>query len=233
MERRILRHIVLLSCIFICGNGYSETKEHAKLWNTAIIQGPITKDEKILFYLQPQLVLIDNKYKFDNGLIYLGVGYQVATNVTIWLINGLSAVKQESTGNWLKRDTLRQQLNWVISDTEDISVTSTSRLEQRKQFSESQINLRFRQNVTLRIPIKIWKDHSIVIFDEGFFNLNHPKWISGNSLFVQNRAFIGLGTQFTKAVSLDSGYMNQYRFRETNEIDNVLFLRVNVTLTSS
>jgi hypothetical protein len=128
-------------------------------------------------------------------------------------------------------DTIRQQIDWHVIANDAITIVSLSRLEERKNYAEPQWALRLRERLVVRIPFKSWKNHSFVTFDEVFLDLNNPAWINSNSLFGQNRAFIGIGTQLSKFVGFDIGYLNQFETKTTgNQVNNVLYLIFNVAL---
>jgi hypothetical protein len=219
---RLLIGLLLLPTISV-----AETKEQTKSWSMAIITGPLSADKRIKYYLQPQLSLIDDKYKIHSLFGYVGVGYQLDSYKIIWLMNGYSWIKQ-SNGGIRHIDTIREQLNWNMSEVCMPYASSITRLEQRKNLDEPTWNFRLRQQILLRLPFESWPGHALVTFDEVFLNLNNPKWVHATSFFDQNRFFIGIGTTITPEVEFDIGYLNQYVFKNTDEMSNVLQMRLNV-----
>lgn len=226
-EIRLFFLAVSLIGIFCCQRAVAETKEHLKNWDTLIISGPLSSESKFKYYLQPQLNLIDDKYKFNTAFLYAGIGYQYASNMTFWLMDGYVDLKKIN-GQVEHINVIRQQLDWDIVNTASLIFSSTSRLEERKNFAETEWAYRVRERLTLRVPFPQWEDHSLVLFDEAFFNINHPAWITSNSFMQQNRAFIGIGTVLSKQVSFDIGYLNQYVMNNTDSLNNVLYLAFNV-----
>lgn len=218
---------ILLFFVIIPSLAYAVTDHYDKNWDTAIITGPLSNDKKIKYYIQPRLELIDNKYKFHSAFLFVGGGIQTQPNLIFWLMNSWTHTKRLN-GSEENLYTLREQVNWDFFRNSTLSATSLTRVEERKNTVESTWLARFRENITLRLPFKHWENHSLVLFDEVFINLNHPNWINSNALIEQNRLFIGIGTQFSKAISLDAGYMNQALFKNTDEVNNVLYLALNM-----
>lgn len=206
---------------------FAKTKEQTKSWNIAIITGPLSADKRIKYYLQPQLNFIDDKYKFHNVLGYVGLGYQFDAYKIAWLMNGYTWGKT-SKGHIHRIDIIREQLNWDMSEVGLQQVSGMTRLEERKDLNEPTWNLRLRQQIMLRVPFESWPGHAFVLYDEIFFNLNHPAWIQTSSFVDQNRIFIGINKTFSSEVGLDIGYLNQYLFKKQDEMSNVLQIRLNV-----
>lgn len=217
---------ILLLCYSVLG--YCETRQFTKIWGGAVITGPLSSDRKIQYYFQPRLNLIDDKYKFHSAFAFIGPGYAFTPAVTAWLLYGYD-VTQSTSGHIHHIETIREQANWTLFHNDRLTVVSTSRLDERKQTTDPTWAFRIRQMITLRLPFKSWESHSLVLFDELFFNINHPSWINSNTFLEQNRTFVGIGTQFTPQTSLDLGYLNQYQMRIPNDLkSNVLFAQLNV-----
>lgn len=228
LRQSLIKKMIGMLLVIFCINAQGETLHHTKLWSQAIIIGPLSVDHKIQYYIQPQLNLIDNKYKYQTALLYLGVGYQVERQLTLWLMNGL-VNSRRLNGTYLHEDILRQQANWVFFQRDPIAFFSITRIEERKSSDESQWSLRIRQRLGLRAPFSAFPHYALVVYDEAFFDLNHPAWINTNSVLEQNWAYIGIRAILTKEVSLDVGYLNQYLLRQTDQMNNVLYLTLNVT----
>lgn len=224
--RRIISSLILLS--LSSASFGNDIKEHTKLWSTAVLIGPLTNDTKIKYYLEPQLRLIDDKYKFEEAFIYAGIGYQIMPDLILFL-GDASVFSRKTTGKYVHENRVWQQANWSVINNNSFNLLSRTRLEERKNLSESQWAVRLRERLMFRIPLQNWVNHSLVLFDEVFFDVNHPKWIGNNSVFAQNRAFIGIGIQISKQTSFDIGYLNQYQFTNPNQMGNILLLSLNIT----
>lgn len=219
-----------LFTLFLCVLGLfflkvanANTRHHTKSWNNLVVSGPLSADKKIRYFLQPGLNLIDNAYKFGNTFLFAGIGRVLNPDMTIWLMDGYS-VSRNSAGKYFQRNTLRQQFDWITYRCHNQTLTSTTRLEERKQVSASPIAVRVRQRFWLRLPLQSAPQYYLSLFDE-VFNINNPAWISTNSFFNENRLFIGFGKQITPAFAIDFGYMNQFLNHNISQVNNVIFLR--------
>jgi hypothetical protein len=216
------KHCCLLIAILFCPIAFATN--HTDSWNSAIITGPISKDKKFQYYIQPGLSFEDDEYKYRSTYLYLGAGYQMSHTVTVWLMNAWHN-RLKASGKTLNIETIRQQIDWNVVANESWSLNSVSRLEERKDYAQPQWLLRGREKLTLRVPIKTWQNHSFVTFDEVYLNFNNPLWINNNNIFDLNNVFIGIGTQLSPIVSFDLGYLNQYVMRTTgNKNNNVIYL---------
>jgi hypothetical protein len=220
--------LVFLIAVGFCQLVFSNT--HTEMWSQAIITGSISKDKKIKYYIQPELSFEDDEYKYRSSNLYLGAGYQISPTIIVWLMNGLHD-NRHPNGSYENINSIRQEVDWNIIPSGPHTLMSIARLEQRKNFIEPQWYVRAREKLTLRIPLSSWQNHSFVTFEEVILNFNNPAWINCNSVFNQNRAFIGIGTTLSKYVEFDLGYLNQYSLRTGgNQVNNVLYLLFNVAL---
>ncbi len=199
-----------------------------KLWLSSKWVGPLRGDhDAAKYYFDAHLNLIDDKHALEQAYASIGVGYQTSATVQFFLVNSY-VVSERLNGQIRQEYRLWQQANWVMHDSPSYSLASRTRLEERKDFAAAPIAVRFREMVTVRVPIANWPRHYYMAFDEVFFNLNHPDWVS-DSFFQQNRAFIGVSTDISKTVSVDVGYMNQYVFGNSQQCNNVLYINFNVS----
>jgi hypothetical protein len=202
------------------------TESYSKYWSVATIIGPLPN--KFKYYFEPQLRLINDPYVFNQLLLLGGLGYQFHPTLIFFLGPGW-ILTRNTQGLMIHEDRLWEQLNWQALNTSKLNLLSRTRLEERKNTAYSAIALRFRERMWVRIPIGPSDTYFFSCFDELFFNLNHPKWVSPY-FFEQNRTFIGFGTQITKSTLIDVGYLNQYIHAETNELNNVWLLSFTVNL---
>lgn len=201
-------------------------ESYDKYWSVAIITGSLEKSPSFKYYLEPQLRLIDDNRVFNQLLLLGGLGYQINTNMTVYLGPGWILSKTPQ-GNKTHEKRLWEQLNWMLLSTPNLNINSRTRLEERKDTNASQMAIRLRERVWMKVPIKNSDKVSFSFFNEIFLNLNHPQWVSPY-LFEQNRAFIGISTQISKSTVIDAGYLNQYIHAVKNRLDNVLLLSFTV-----
>jgi hypothetical protein len=72
-----------------------------------------------------------------------------------------------------------------------------------------QTRFRPRQMIRFTHPLEAEPRLSLIAWDEVFVRVNSTHW-GGLNGFDQNRAFAGLGWNFTPKVRTELGYLNQY-----------------------
>lgn len=225
---RYLKIVLFLSgCVAVCNPLFALTK-HTGLWTGAVVVGPARFGPEIKYYADAQLKLIDDPYKFDEVYSSIGLGKQVNKNWLLFIVNRLSAAKQITNGAMNYEYRLWQEANWRQNLALIYDLSTRSRLEERKRFSQPAIAVRFRQRIMLRKILAWWRGHSFVVYDELFFNLNRPVWVV-DSCVEQNRFFIGFGTIVSKKTSVDIGYLNKYQFGNARQMTNILAINFNIT----
>lgn len=210
---------------------FATVKQHAKVWNFTSVIRPLSKDEKLKYYLLNELKFNDDKYKFNEEAFWLGLGYQPNSDLSVWISDGYYLTKSLVTGGFYNENVIREEIDYVLINASNklkLQLLNTTRFEERKRAFETQWSIRIRQLFTLILPFSLWENYSLLLFDESFYNLNHPKWIHSNSLLEQNRIFIGIRYQISKFVSFDAGYLNQYQMRNTDENSNVFYSSLNI-----
>ena len=109
-------------------------------------------------------------------------------------------------------------------------ISSRTRLEHRFINRNSGIAWRLRQQLLAKFRISCNEKIRPVIFDEIFFNLNHPKWVS-NSTINQNRILLGCDVYFSEKNFIRIGYMNRYATAEPkNMMFHILWLAVHIKI---
>lgn len=81
----------------------------------------------------------------------------------------------------------------------------------RRETGSYKFNQRSRGSVSARIPLAVNNDFSkglyVAIQNELFLNTQH-KERDNNSIFDQNRAYVGLGYRWSKKIDTEIGYLN-------------------------
>ena len=218
---------LIILCSLVGMQSANSTQSYNKAWAVATLIGSMPVNPAFKYYLEPQIRFIDDTYFFNQALQLGGLGYQINKNIMVFAGPGWIITKTPE-GESTHETRFWQQINWLMLSNPNLN--SRTRLEQRKRTDVAPMAVRFRQRVWMRIPFKKWERYSFSINDELFFNLNHPSWVSPY-LFEQNRAFVGISTQLTKAMIVDIGYLNQYNrsSRTTNYSDHVFLLSFSIT----
>lgn len=229
MNLKVKGIFCFLSSVFIYSTGFADTQNFGTFWLTGVFIGPlVTTYKQWKYYLEPRLVLIDDRYGRDEEHIYFGTGYQITPNFTPFI--GAAYFFSENTeGVIAHENVLWQQFHWKIYHSKLFNVANRSRLEERKNTLFSEWATRLREQITLKIPFHNTQ-YSLSTYNECFFNFTHPYWVS-DKFFAENRFFLGIERQISKAASFDLGYLEQTKWQRQNRnlLTHGLYIRLNVT----
>ena len=228
----LLKNAVSLLMLFLCYSAFGDdVQQNSKLWTSLIVGGPLTEDQTFEYYVESQARFVENRDdKFDQVAGGGGIGYRYTPNLAFWFGDSWTTTNDPIEGpNHENR--IWQQVSWNAINNDSFNISTRTRLEQRKDLNEPEWAARLRQQVTLRVPIKKLKQgYFFVTYDEIFFNLNHPQWVSGQTV-SQNRGFIGIAIPTSKRTSLEVGYLNQFLFgNNSDQMNHFLYLSLRIKL---
>lgn len=217
--------IYFLACLMM-ENSYASTST-SKVWSSFTVNG--TKGDT-LYYVEPQVRLIDRNgdpFDMNQFLLNMGLGRSVSSQWQLWIGQTFATNSQDADPGDYEEYRLWQQAVWNNA-YRNITMTSRSRLEERKSFDYSELSYRFRERLLTSFPLT----HviSLELSDEIFFNLNHANWIATNTL-DQNRAYIGFAQKISNTWSFGVGYMSQYLSTSPAQWDNVLVLNLRLNMS--
>lgn len=218
-------YLAMLLIFFVQASYANDLELHTKAWFGWTQTGKLACNSNFLYYLDAELEFIDDRYKFEEAYGSFGFGYKTLPNLNLFLGNTY-LVSKKTSGIVEQQYRLWQQADWAIVKSISYSLSSRTRLEERKNFTYSAISVRLREKATMTIPLANYRNLSVIISDEVFFNLNRPVWVP-QRFFEQNRAFIGFGKNISKYGVLVIGYMNQYQLTQPNQMSNILYVSVN------
>lgn len=202
-----------------------ELVEHTKIWSALQLSVAMTEDKKWNYYVEPQLRLVDDKYKFNEALLRMGIYYQVLPELSLWL--GVQrGYALRLYGKSEQVSVLWERLNWDIVNNQRIIFNSRSILEERKNLVYSQIANRLRERLSMKFPLK-YQGYFLVLTDEAFIQLNRPHWVT-DRVFSQNRASIGLQVPVNQCVNYEVGYLNQLQYNTPRQMSSVVYVNVAV-----
>ncbi|SMF97357.1 Protein of unknown function [Methylomagnum ishizawai] len=194
--------------------GLAATNNMAGNWDSVTLSGhfgalsPRLKDFRWQFLEQTRLRDDSPEgFRFSENLLFSQLGYAINDHASVWLgyvhdwIHPLDKLAFQESRPY-------EDFLW-ISAFGDLKLTSRSRLEQRINQTTGNLGVRARQMLQLNYPLRfIHDDLGVYVGDEvlGYLNTNH----FGPTGFSENRAFAGLGFQFTQRMGADLGYLGQY-----------------------
>lgn len=203
-------------------NGFA-TQNFTKEWTLFTFNGHY---DDFLFYVEPQLRLVNRTGVFEQFLFNIGGGKEVLPHIQFWLGN---TATNYGLNNELVTDVTRgvdseyrpwQQI--ILTDQNKFgSFLFRNRLEERHANDKGQWSARFRERTYWTIPLTHYQD--IVISDEFFFNVKKAHWITTKT-FDQNRVYFGIQQHVTKNFNFSVCYMNQYINKRIIPEDNNVFV---------
>lgn len=194
-----------------------------KMWSLLTLSGDYGK---IVYYIEPQLRLINRDNPFQQFLANAGMGYKVIPNWQIWFGQTFSADSQDAVAGSFDEYRLWQQVIWKRR-LPFVSLISRTRFEERKSLFFTNWAYRLRQRLLLNKPLT---NHlSLVMSNEIFFNMNGASWIITDRL-DQNRAYLGVEQQISEITYLGLGYMNQYLSTPIPQSNHVLWINWRIDL---
>lgn len=182
------------------------TEDDLNIWTAQVVT--IKTGDKLRIRLEAQERFTDDASRLGQLLLRPAVGYQVNDDLSVY--GGYAYVLTNPEGPAKSNEhRFFQEVNLRLINTDNITVTSRNRLEQRTWEEIGGTALRYRNQVALRA--KISENNKLVLYTEPFIGLN-TKGFQRNGVGVW-RNFIGISIPVSKELSLTPGYLNQYSFR--------------------
>lgn len=209
---------VILASLF-CFNAYADNspKHAASIWDDMQFFGSILNSNKWKYKVEVDIHSppINNTNEIYEDTLGAGIGRVLNENQEIWAgYDVLPVIDDEGEVNLEQR--LWQEFPWNIFENSKTKWLLRTRLEERKFEHASDIALRWRQRVTVTIKQPMFNHATPVIYDEIFVGLNKVDWVP-HKLINQNRLFLGFIMPAGKDKSLQIGYLNQYKFNNTQD----------------
>lgn len=224
---RILTVLTRLACLFYgLTINAREPQQGLAYWTDLTLTGKLIPSSHWLYWFEVQ-----NRYHMTAGktqitLLRSALGVAYSDSLSLWCgyqwnsINGLTEGKQQ--------EIFWQQAIWRALNRPHLSLTLRSRFEFRHPVDRHDWAYRLREQLTLKLPNDRCPFITPVIYDEIFFNLNHPIWVN-QGLLSQNRLFMGIDIPLSKSVTLETGYMQQYQAsRHDKFLNHVLMTTLNI-----
>ncbi len=219
----ILKRFLFTAVLFtttICGFAQSFSKTGS--WGLITVVLPGSVEHRWGGYMELQTRTNEMLFKqFYYTEVKGGVSYNFTNNFSALIGTGRYTTynyKDVDAGPTIKEDRLWEQFT-LLEYFDRIKIENRVRIEQR--WLNSAYRNRFRYRLNLIVPFNHPKIQAgtvfTSVFDEVFFNNKAPN-------FERNRISATLGYQFTKAISLQAGWMNQYNNlpASTNDKNNMM-----------
>lgn len=220
-----LKRITLAVVLFITTlSGFAQSLDKTGSWGLITVVLPGSVDHRWGGYTELQIRTNEMLYKqFYYFEVKGGVSYNFSNNFSVLLGTGRYNTynyKDVGAGPTVKEDRLWEQFT-LLEYLDRVKLENRVRIEQR--WLNGDYRNRFRYRLNAIIPFnhpKIQAGTAFAsVFDEVFFNNKSPN-------FERNRVSATLGYQFTKTISLQAGWMNQYNNlpASTNDKNNMMMV---------
>lgn len=193
-------------------------------WTLLAAQGRINDNILVQAEVQPRLT--DNASRLGQVQVSASLGYKF--NKTITGVAGYTFAHSDPADGPAKDEhRLFQQIAYPIGKLGDTSFTARTRLEERVIVNSQDVVWRFRQQVRAQVPLTDGKGPVLVVWSEGFYNLNDGDWGARPGL-DRWRNFLGVDVTIDNNVTLEPGVIEQVVFRKGKDhFDHI----ANITMT--
>lgn len=186
----------------------------------------INASDKVFVRLEAQERFTNDAERLGQLLLRSFVGYRIDKVVSIG--GGYAFVLTDPIGpQELNEHRFYQELNVrLLTTAGGTTLDSRTRLEQRTFEEQDDTQRRLRQFVQLRVPVG--GGMRLVAYTEPFIDLDEGSVQRGGLSLWRN--FAGVSLPVAKGVEIQSGYLNQYVFRDGEDrIDHIANVNVFVT----
>jgi len=190
--------------------------QYAKQWFGISVQHTIDKNKQWHSFLYSQLRIIDQSHPVESGLLEGAIGYQLPNEKNIWM--GYRLTGRNPSNGFYEENRLFQQ---IISQhpTDLYRFILRTRLEEIARTDSCQIALRLRERLAIEARQSSWRNASLFAYDEVFFQLNHPTFMT-SAFLGENRLFLGFNLRTSQSTWWEIGYINQYQVHTPQQSQN-------------
>ncbi|MCB5183926.1 DUF2490 domain-containing protein [Methylobacillus gramineus] len=202
-------------------HAYADTEEDGRLWLNLTMEGTLSQEHKLGWYVELQPRWKEELNHFDQYLIRPAINYKLSDRASIWL--GYADVRTNLAKGTSHEQRWWQQFMYTFPTFDNgITLTSRTRLEQRNLDTGDDTGYRVRQLLRASKKLESNADLSLLLWNELFVNTNNTDW-GARSGFDQNRAFAGIAWQAQANARLEVGYINQFiRGQNSDRMNHIL-----------
>lgn len=226
---RNLASFLLLASLPLALAQPARANEDVQAWAAVIASGPVRGD--LFLWLEGQARATDNLGGGSQFILRPGIGARIGRDAHA--VIGYALIPTDpGTGEATMEHRPWQQIQFVplrLANGAPL-VLSRTRLEQRLIDGRDGMVWRLRQFVRVQAPIQGTRGAQLVVFSEGFFNLNSTSWGAREGI-DQWRNFIGVGLPLLPNARIELGYMNQHinkigQDQSNHIINSTVFVRL-------
>ncbi len=223
------RLLFLLPLMTASASAYA-VKEEFFGWYSLTLAGdlePLSPQlQRVRWIVMNQSRLGSDSSVLRENLLFAQLGYQTTEHISLWLGYTHDSITP-SIGRSFDENRIYQEFRWD-SDTVAGAFTARTRFEQRFRDPGGDLGTRFRQFFQLSWPVPGMQRLRLVGSEEVFVYMNDSSW--GRSGFSENRVYAGVNVRFSKQISADLGYLNQFVSKGSSNdlLNHALFANINL-----
>jgi len=228
MSTRLLLCFILCLNLLISITAYAQRfDQQAGLWTETYFYGHFFSD-KFKYHTELDLRFKSDDPIFDQAVVRLSLGYVVNPDISLWLGYDFTPDYNVFVEKLEYEQRVWQQLLVHLINHPRFKFDLRTRLEQRDDLDEGRVAWQLRQMLSVTFPSEIRGKITPFFADEIFFNLNHPVWISEDTV-SQNRIFIGILIPWKSDASFRVSYLNQILIgRQVKIMRHIIYVSLNL-----
>ncbi len=230
MQKKVCMFLILM--LFATAALARSTDYYGQLWNGFFVRGRIGQSSNWIYSSGLEFRFLNpNGNIYQRSFLFGSLGYAVNPVLSLWLGYSIFPVLDARTNKTFVENRPWQQIKLALINQDSFIMILRSRIEERLLTDRASWAYRLRQRFIYLFPKLIAHKIGVGGYEELFFNLNRPSWLSAEDTFAQNRFFIGMQLPVEKHVSLWVGYLNVYHFRSpVNRMVHVFYLSLNINM---
>lgn len=167
------------------------------------------------YWIDAQARYFDLGSGVNQYLVRPAIGYRLDDSVQVWAGYARFRTSNQS-GTVADENRTWQQINWSLGRWLDGTFTMRARLLQRHLSTGNDTGLVLRFLTKYTRPFGDDGKKSLIIGVEPIFDLKDTDW-SGSDGIAQNRTYLGVGWHIREKLTIETGYMNQFVWRNSSE----------------
>ena len=218
MSIRHLLRLLISFCLSAFGAAIpaSAAEESPGIWAGGILNDTlpfVNSSGQALYWAEAQGRYFDIGSGVNQYLLRGAVGYKLRGSLQAWVGYGRFRVRGPQ-GSPVDENRFFQQLNWSAGQVLGGDLNVRARLLQRAVTNGDDTALVLRLLLAYSKPLSTNNPGKLLLRLEPFYDLRDTDW-NGKAGLTQNRIYAGLSWHLSETIALETGYMNQFLWRDT------------------
>lgn len=216
---------IIVSFVDFSRQAYAAAEENANLWTKFDVDGYLSRQQHLKYWLDAQLRFISKHNQFESAQFEALLGYGYSPEIDFWL--GYRRTQNPLRTQAPERNTVWEEVDWLFINCDNMKWIWRTRFEQERPTDNVVWLLRLRQRLKVIFPNLYKKNMVPAIWNEFFFNLKETPYTT-HYFYSQNRLFLGFDVTITNTQKLEIGYLNQLLFNSEahrpNQMNHIFYV---------